>query len=136
MGTATQNRGVTAVKREDHLTAAMTIDMKRGRIRIHKALLHQLGDPQYIQLLVDPAGLAVAVRCIDTPVFGDCVHTIGKTRLHSPFSCEIYSQHFMSKLATLVPSMGENRLYRMSGEVIPAQKMAVFDLKALTDTES
>lgn len=38
------------MENESRLTATMSIDTKRSRIRIHKAMLHQLGDPQYIQL--------------------------------------------------------------------------------------
>lgn len=132
----TQNRGATAMKGECCLNATMSIDTKKSRIRIHKAMLHQLDDPQYIQLLVDPAGMAVAVRCVDTPLFGDAVHTISRERLCSVFSCEIYSRFFVSKLSALVPAMGEGHLYHMSGKVIPSQRMAVFDLNTLKTAES
>lgn len=121
------------MKNEAHLTATMSIDTKRSRLRIHKAMLHQLGDPQYIQLLVNPASMAVAVRCVDAPFPGDCVHMIGREWLRSVFSCEIYSRFFVDKLSALVPSMGENGLYRMSGEIIPSQKIAVFDLKTIEE---
>ena len=30
---------------------SISIDMKKHRIRIHKATLHLLGDPKYIQIL-------------------------------------------------------------------------------------
>ena len=39
------------------------IDYKTGnRIRIHKITLHLLGDPDYIQLLINPAKKVLAVR--------------------------------------------------------------------------
>lgn len=124
------------MKSEERLTGTISIDTKKSRLRIHKTLLHQLGDPQYIQFLVDPTKMAVAVRCVDAPLFGDCVHTIGRERAGPAFSCEIYSRHFMSKLSSLVPSMGRDCLYRMSGKIIPSQKMAVFDLKTIMRLES
>jgi len=124
------------MRNESRLTAALSIDTKRSRIRIHRATLHQLDDPQYIQLLVDPAGMAVAVRRVDTPVFGDAVHTAGWERHGSVFSCEIYSRFFIDKLSALVPDMEEGNLYHMRGEVIPSRRAAVFDLKTLKRMES
>lgn len=124
------------MRNESQSIATMSIDTKRGRLRIHKALLHRLGDPRYIQLLVNPADLAVAVRCVDTPVLGEPIHTISQERLRSVFSCEIYSRLFVARLSALVPAMGEGRLYHMRGEVIPSQRMAVFDLKTLKRMES
>ena len=116
---------------ESRLTATLSIDTKRSRIRIHKAMLHQLDDPKYIQLLVDPNGMAVAVRCVDAPLFGDAVHAVSRERLCSDFSYEIYSRFFVTKLSLLSPVMGEGRLYHMRGKVIPSQRMAVFDLNTL-----
>ena len=116
---------------ESRLTATMSIDTKRSRIRIHKAMLHQLDDPKYIQFLVDPNGMAVAVRCVDAPLFGDAVHAVSRGRLRSDLSYEIYSRFFVAKLSSLVPVMGEGHLYHMRGEVIPSQRMAVFDLNTL-----
>lgn len=118
-------------KNENRLNATMSIDTKRSRIRIHKAMLHQLGDPQYIQLLVDPHGMAVAVRCVDTPLFSDAVHAVSRERLCSDFSYEIYSRFFVAKLSSLTPAMGEGHLYHMRGRIMPAQRMAVFDLSTL-----
>lgn len=124
------------MENESRLTATMSIDTKRSRIRIHKAMLHQLGDPQYIQLLVDPNGMAVAVRCVDTPLFGDAVHAVSRKRLCSDFSYEIYSRFFVRKLSSLTSAMGEGHLYHMRGKIMPSQKMALFDLKSLTRIES
>ena len=121
---------------ESRLTATMSIDTRRSRIRIYKAMLHQLDDPQYIQFLVNPAGMAVAVRCVDTPLLGDAVHAVSRERLRSDFSYEIYSRFFVAKLISLAPAMGEGCLYHMRGEVIPAQRMAVFDLNTLKTAES
>lgn len=40
----------------------LCIDLKKNRIRIHKHTLHMLGDPEYIQLLVNPCTHMIAVR--------------------------------------------------------------------------
>lgn len=119
------------MENESRLTATMSIDTKRSRIRIHKAMLHKLGDPQYIQFLVNPRGMAVAVRCVDTPLFGDAVHAVSRKQLCSDFSYEIYSRFFVRKLSSLTSAMGEGHLYHMRGRIMPAQRMAVFDLRTL-----
>lgn len=124
------------MRNECRLPAIMSIDTKRGRIRIHKAVLHQLGDPQYIQLLVNPSDMVVAVRCIDAPLFKDSVHIISRNRFCSVFSCEIYSRLFVAKLSALATAMGTGGLYRIKGKVMLSQRIAVFDLKTLTGTES
>lgn len=124
------------MRNECFLPATMSIDTKRGRIRIHKAVLHQLGDPRYIQLLVNPADMVVAVRCIDAPLFEDSVHIISRNRVCPAFSYEIYSRLFVAKLSTLVTTMGTEYLYRISGKVILPQRMAIFDLKTRKRTES
>lgn len=119
------------MENERQLTATMSIDTKRSRIRIYKAMLHQLGDPQYIQLLVDPDGMSVAIRCVDTPLIGDAVHTVCRERLCSDFSYEIYSRFFVAKLSSLAAAMGEGHLYHMRGKIIPSRRIAVFDLNTL-----
>ena len=42
------------MNRETSLKPVLCIDLKKNRIRIHKLTLHMLGDPEYIQLLVNP----------------------------------------------------------------------------------
>ena len=39
---------------EGRVHADLVIDAKKNRLRIYKTTLHELGDPKYIQLLVDP----------------------------------------------------------------------------------
>ncbi len=48
--------------------AVMSIDFKKNRIRIHRAVLHMLGDPKYIQFLVHPIERVVVIRCVDVPL--------------------------------------------------------------------
>ena len=35
-------------------SAIMTIDLSRGRFRVHKSTLNKMGMPQYVQFLVNP----------------------------------------------------------------------------------
>lgn len=111
--------------------ANLSIDLRKSRIRIHKAMLHKLGDPQFIQLLVNPSAMEVAIRSVDVPGTGEPVHKITEKKLRSDNSYEIYSRSFLLKLSELVSSINEAGSYRMSGKVLPAQGMAVFYLDTL-----
>ena len=50
------------MNRETFLKPVLCIDLKKNRIRIHKLTLHMLGDPEYIQLLVNPQDSMIAIR--------------------------------------------------------------------------
>lgn len=110
--------------------AVMSIDFKKNRIRVHRTVLHTLGDPKYIQFLVHPTELVVAIRCVDKPVSGEPVHKVIDDRARD-FSHEIYSRSFLLTLAEILPGIDTSHLYRMTGEVIPSKQMAVFSLKSL-----
>ena len=43
----------------------MAVDTKKYGIRIHKALFRQLGEPRYIQLLVNPDDGVVAIQTVE-----------------------------------------------------------------------
>ena len=40
-------------------SAIMTIDLSRGRFRVHKSTLNKMGRPQYIQFLVNPEEMLI-----------------------------------------------------------------------------
>lgn len=46
-------------------TEILSFDTKKFRIRIHKSTIHALGNPKYIDLLVNPEKRLVAVRAHD-----------------------------------------------------------------------
>lgn len=48
----------------------MSIDLKKYCIRIHKACLHLIGDPKYIQILVNLDDMAVVIRSVDHTLRG------------------------------------------------------------------
>lgn len=48
-----------------NVSVTMAVDTKKYGIRIHKALFRQLGEPRYIQLLVNPDEGVVAIQTVD-----------------------------------------------------------------------
>jgi len=51
-------------------SALMTLDIKRNRFRIHKSTLCKLGYPRYIQFLINPEEMFIAILGTDKPMAG------------------------------------------------------------------
>ena len=49
------------MSRENQPQASLTLDPFRNRIRIHKKTIRRLGSPAYVQFLVNPEELYIAV---------------------------------------------------------------------------
>ena len=109
----------------------MAVDTKKYGIRIHKALFRQLGEPRYIQLLVNPDDGVVAIQTVEKEMSGGQTHRIVEKRMHSENSYEIYSRPFIRKLREVEPGIEDGGAYRLTGSVIPSLKVAVFSLKTL-----
>ena len=112
---------------------SIAIDLKKYRIRLHKATLHLLGDPDYVQLLVNPTSKVVAIKGTQTSLSNDSVHKIYKHVLRSDNSVEIYSRLFISTLLDVAGIKSDDQLIRLDGEIISSERMAVFSLESLSN---
>lgn len=108
----------------------MVVDTRKDRIRFRKATLHQIGDPDRIQLLVHPGKKLVAIRSVDRERAGDQSYKISQSVFTSDYCFEIYSRSFIVELCHLVGNL-ETGCYRMSGRVLPRDRAAVFYLHSL-----
>ncbi len=67
--------------------AILCIDLKKNRIRIHRQTLHLLGDPDYIQLLVNPSKMmakySISIKNTDLKIVLVLFH--GNAELRLPF---------------------------------------------------
>lgn len=111
-------------------SVSISVDMKKYRIRIHKSTLHLLGDPSFIQLLINPELEIVAIKSANSPT--PSAHKVSKDVLLSDNSIEIYSRYFVLKLKEVSPELNPGHTYRMSGEIISSENMAVFSLGTLS----
>ena len=114
-----------------NVTPLISVDMKKYRIRVHKATLHQLGDPPYVQLLINPTKSIVAVRAVKRSSSKDQTHRVPKAILRSSNSFEIYSKYFIDKLNELVHDLSDGYCYHMAGSIVPSEKLAIFSFKTL-----
>lgn len=119
----------------DETTAFLSVDMKKYRIRIFKTTLHKLGDPPYIQLLINPTTSEVAVKAVSRALSNDQTHKVSRKRLESSNSVEIYSKCFIDRMNEVIPGISPEDCYHMTGKIIPSEKMAVFSLRFLHSSE-
>ncbi len=116
-------------------TTSISIDLKKHRIRIFKSMIHLIGDPKHIQILVNPSTMEMAIRAEDTELPNGQTHKVNQHQMNSENSFEIYSLSFLKKLVELVGTLDTNSTYRISGTVAPGQKTAVFNLKTIKKVE-
>ena len=89
-------------------STSISIDLKKYRIRIHKQTIHLLGDPKYIQLLVNPLTMAVAIRPVEKELSGDQSHKVNMSLMNSDNSYEIYSRYFINHQSELIGGLKDN----------------------------
>jgi len=110
------------------LNTVLTVDLNRRRIRIHKAMLRLIDEPKYVQLLVNPDDMVVALLFVDRK---DADNETHKVNINSR-SIEICSKEFVSKLGKIANISDEYRSFRLNGKVVPSKNMAVFSLKEVS----
>ena len=119
------------MSQEQIIQPVICIDRKKNRIRIHKQTLHMLGNPGYIQLLVNPTSAMFALR---GSFRGDhLAHKVKKYQI-SPDNCyEIYSKDLMKALVKINSDLREDHSYRIYGEMITTVGVCRFDLHKLNN---
>lgn len=110
----------------------LTIDTKKYRLRIHKAAIHQIGDPKLIQLLINPQGKQIAIRGADHPSTKRDQIKVERQMKDVDDSVEMYSKHLITKLLASFPELQTGCCYNLSGHVIAAEMLAVFPLDTVT----
>jgi len=110
---------------------SILIDIKRKRVRIHKHTLYMLGMPDYIELLVNPDKLFIAIRTSELRT--SIAHKINWNKLCSKNSFEIFSKYFIERLAGICASIQSDSSYRLIGNYCSFENIVYFDLtKAFT----
>lgn len=118
-----------------NLHTQVSIDFKKHRFRIHKESLRLIGDPKYIQFLVNVNESQVAIRGIDSDRRGSHAHKVNRSILASDNSFEIYSRTFTEKLRSVFEGFEENCTYRLTGMVLPKERAVVFSIESLQKVE-
>ena len=103
---------------------AISIDFKRNRIRVHKGTLHAMGNPEYIQFLVDPEQRAFAIVRSDRSDL--LAHRLHWPRLARGQCFELHSKPLVKSLLGLCGDWREDQTYRINGGVAPGKEAAFF----------
>ena len=93
-----------------------------------------LGTPKYVQLLVSPSAMMLAIQGTDKRT--NFTHRVNLDALHPDNSYEIYSTLFVNKLCSLVSDLDTGCTYRLTGEIITEENAAVFPLSTLQKVDS
>jgi len=115
------------------VSAAISVDIKKSRIRIYRTTLTQLGLPKYIQLLVNPNDRMIAVRGLDKRCKES--HIVSFSHMRTDYSYELYSKELITTLMSLREDLDGNCTYKLTGEVYPDSKVALFSLDTIQKFE-
>ncbi|KKP38388.1 MAG: hypothetical protein UR30_C0019G0003 [Candidatus Peregrinibacteria bacterium GW2011_GWC2_33_13] len=108
------------------LKPAISVNLKKPVIRIHKDTLHSIGDPEYILLLVNPKECALAV--LPSHRSDPKAQHISKSSLTNKKSFELYSTSLVNNLRNLCKHWEDNNAYRIYGEIIPDKAVIRFNM--------
>lgn len=103
------------------------IDTKKCLIRIHKQTLYMLGSPNYIELLVNPETLCVAVRTTKSKT--NVSHKINWNNLCGKNSYEIISTLFIARLINICNKLKSTGSYKITGNYSNDENIAYFYLE-------
>ena len=112
---------------------SILVDMRKNRIRIHKNTLHALGNPNYVMLIVNPEEHTLGIKC--SMQDDRLAHRIRRSTMQSRVCYELYSKRLMAALHKLCPDWSDKNNYRIEGELIAEENMAVFSMRDFTQIE-
>ena len=115
---------------EHHHSPVVVFDMRRNRIRIHKQTLHLLGNPYYVQLLVNPHNQTIAIRCSNSR--DRLAHKIKWKLIAEKQCCELYSKYLLTTFCDIFIHLDCTQAYRITGKIYAKERLAYFDLKNAT----
>lgn len=112
--------------------ADLTIDLKRSRFRIFKKTLNLLGNPSYIQFLVNPEELFIAILGSDKPLAGGTCNRVSSDAR----SCvEFYSSTLMDSIFNIFGALDFRCSYHLTGDVDTVNRVAYFSLRTIKKNE-
>ncbi len=101
---------------------SLVIDCKRNRIRVHKNTLHILGDPKYVQLLINPETKCIAIRNSTDKR----AERIRWETISGKQCCEFYSKYLLMQMKNVLYDFDNRQTYRIQGEYVQSKKLVYF----------
>jgi len=107
----------------------ISLDFKKHRIRIYKQTISQLGNPNYVHLLIDPNRMQIGL--IGSSVRTHDAHKVNLEKLGPDNSYELYSKHLIDNIHGIYPDVDPRYSYRLVGQMIRGRSLAVFGLNTM-----
>lgn len=108
----------------------MLIDLKRNRIRIHRHTLHLLGEPEYIQFLINPEKNAIAIKsCAQNDYRSERIRW---TTMGTHHSCEFYSKFLVNELKKISAQWQPGEKYHFYGKYLEKENLVLFYMNKYT----
>jgi hypothetical protein len=109
---------------------ALTLDLKKQRMRIHKETLRQLGYPDYVQLLVNPEQKTIILRACE-----ESACQAHKVILEKNVDCELYSKEVLRRLKTVDSNLKGDTSFLIAGKTDPSRRLAIFRMEDIHPLE-
>ena len=106
---------------DNHTTKPIIlVDLKKDRIRINRNTLHDIGNPEYIFLLVNPEKLTLAL--LRSNHFNVRAHRVSIEAK----AVELYSKPLIKSLCVVCSNLQNEISYRLFGQIVPNEGIAMF----------
>ena len=107
------------------------VDVARNRIRINRSTLRAIGNPRFVQLLVNTESRVVAIRATDKDEAREQTYKIPRSIANTDYPAVITSQSFMTLLKEAFPSLIPKNSYQLSGIIIPSERITLFSIDTM-----
>lgn len=105
----------------------ISINIKDSSIMIHKNTLRILGNPEYIQILINPADKTIVVCC--SSECDHLAHPVSREILvNNRKTLKIYSNALLQNLHKIYPKWTKDYTYRMTGEFFSRLNIVKFNM--------
>lgn len=115
------------------ITALISIDRKKGRIRIHKESLRLIGNPKHVQFLVSVERGELALLGVDADSGSS-----GSIRIIPQLEADydVHSTTLINKIVATFPVFDEICTYRITGVVLPEDHAIIFPVNTRQKVEA
>ena len=108
---------------------SISVDLKKHRLRIHRNTLNALYIPKFVQLMINPTDMVIAI--IGTEKALPESHKVNLSQLGADNSYELYSKTLMNELRALVPNLDSGNSYRFYGRKISGENIVLFPMTSI-----
>lgn len=115
------------------LNISISVDLKKHRLRIHRNTLNALSVPKYVQLMINPKEMVIAICGSDRAMLES--HKVNLSQLGAENSYELYSKTLINELKAIVPNLDSGNSYRFYGKKIAGENIAVFQMTSIQKIE-